>query len=784
MKIPFATTASPDTTPKAAPASWEHQARAATADTAERRRAVVSLLPVAALAAIGGGAYHRVFAVRDILPAVAVSATVPVLAALVWGLLGRSGKEPRPLAGSLLIGLALWLPAVSASVYHADAYLHVLPTRDLLRRIGTDLLDAPRGLLTTVAPAPDDPGLLVLVSATVWVAAWAGAELALRSGTTVLPVLPGLLMLGVPVVLSTGAPGGNALAVTAAVGAAGLLLLSRAPGHRSPLRVLLTGVPWVLALTVLAGYAGPRLPGTDNPPDLHDQVAAPPPVRLAGINPLDRISAWLLTPDQPLFTVAGPADPDRYWRLVVLDRYDGTTWYPVSGLRPTGGRVPGTAGSIDGMTTKRAVQQVTLDRLDGVWLPAADRPASVAAADDVELAVDPASGTVATGSALQPGLRYRVESQVPVYDPDRLKYLPTVDDPAHVALPELDAAAEPIPMVADFRTIAMEATAGSSAPYQQALRLADWLRANHRYDITAVPGHSYRNLRFFLESSKEGTSEQFASAFAVLGRTLGLPTRVVVGFSRGTALPDGTWRVDSGNVVAWPEVHFAGVGWVPFYPTPGEAGRSGSTKTDADTQVAAQTPPTVTPPAPDSPSRTDKDRGIAAEDRTAEGGLPAAVPPAADQPAPMWWWAAPLALLAAVGLGHTGLAFAAPRMLRRRRRRGSPEGRLFGAWRQICDRLVESGMPGGGAHTVRDTADFGLDHLPEEAGGRLLALSAVVNDVEYAGRTVTDQDADEAWQACAAIEAAARLDDKRPKRWTRIRHALSPWTVAATLRRR
>nr|WP_246560245.1 transglutaminase-like domain-containing protein [Kitasatospora kifunensis] len=35
------------------------------------------------------------------------------------------------------------------------------------------------------------------------------------------------------------------------------------------------------------------------------------------------------------------------------------------------------------------------------------------------------------------------------------------------------------------------------------------------------------------DSSHRGTSEQFATAFAVLARTLNLPTRVVVGFKPG-----------------------------------------------------------------------------------------------------------------------------------------------------------------------------------------------------------------------------------------------------------
>ncbi|MGR6997695.1 DUF3488 and transglutaminase-like domain-containing protein [Yinghuangia aomiensis] len=189
--------------------------------------------------------------------------------------------------------------------------------------------------------------------------------------------------------------------------------------------------------------------------------------------------------------------------------------------------------------TKRTKQRVTLDQLDGVWLPAADRPASVTA-QGLKLAVDPTSGAVATGSGLHPGLTYQVESQVPTYDPDRLQYLAAASDPAYAQLPDLDAASEPIPMVEEFRKIADKATQGSQFPYQQALKLADWLRASGTATTSPrCPATRTATCGSSLESSKEGTSEQFASAFAVLGRSLGLPTRVVVGFSQAPSCRTG-----------------------------------------------------------------------------------------------------------------------------------------------------------------------------------------------------------------------------------------------------
>ncbi|WTW94912.1 DUF3488 and transglutaminase-like domain-containing protein [Streptomycetaceae bacterium NBC_01309] len=756
--------------------------RSGAAELRQLRRRQWSVVPVAGLALATGLAYQRVFGLREVLPVAAIAATAPAALAFLWsgtGRAGRPGRRPRPLLLSLLLSLAAWLVAVSSTLYRDAAVLHALPNSGLLRRIGGDMIDAPRGILTTVLPADGDARLLVLVSAGTWIAAFAGTELALRTGTVVLPALPGLLVLAVPVALSTGAPGDNVRTIAGAVGATALLAACRAPGRRSPLRALAVGLPLTLSLAVLTAFAAPQVPGVGSPPDLRDQVSLAPPVRLVGVNPLDRVSAWLLTPDQPFFTVQGAAEADRYWRMVVCDQYDGVSWEPSGGLRPTGGRVP--EGPDLETAQSRSEMRVTLDKLDGVWLPAADRPEQVSVPADVDLAVDPGSGILATEGGLRPGLQYKVLSRIPEYDPDKLQDMVLANAPRYTALPERDATGAPIPDIDEFRRLAIEATAGASFPYQQALRLADWLRKNHEYDVTAVPGHSLRNLRFFLESSKEGTSEQFAAAFAVLARSIGLPTRVVVGFSRGTSVGPDTWRVDSGDVIAWPEVEFAGAGWVPFFPTPGEAGHSGAPKNDPGNPSAVTPQPTPVEPAPVEPGRAEKDEAILEQDRqTAAGPVPGSD---GDARFAVWWWAVPAALVLLLAAAQVGLAAATPGVVRRRRRRGPPNQQVFGAWRQVRDRLAEIGMPSHGALTAREVAAYGEEHLPEPVGPRLRRLAALVNDVAFAGRTAASPDADEAWQTCAAVEEAVRGSAERPRRRTRLRQRLSPVRIVAALRR-
>src|SRR5207249_2988050 len=87
---------------------------------------------------------------------------------------------------------------------------------------------------------------------------------------------------------------------------------------------------------------------------------------------------------------------------------------------------------------------------------------------------------------------------------------------------------------------------------------------------TAPPGGSVDALDDFLFGSRRGYCEQFAGAYAALARSVGLPTRVAVGFTPGTYdEATGVWRVTTREAHAWPEVYLSGVGWTAFEPTPG-----------------------------------------------------------------------------------------------------------------------------------------------------------------------------------------------------------------------
>lgn len=75
---------------------------------------------------------------------------------------------------------------------------------------------------------------------------------------------------------------------------------------------------------------------------------------------------------------------------------------------------------------------------------------------------------------------------------------------------------------------------------------------------------------YFLFHQKKGYCTYFASAFGVLARCVGIPTRYVEGFMVDYEDKDasGAYNVGSGNAHAWVEAYMEGIGWIPFEPTP------------------------------------------------------------------------------------------------------------------------------------------------------------------------------------------------------------------------
>jgi transglutaminase-like putative cysteine protease len=118
-------------------------------------------------------------------------------------------------------------------------------------------------------------------------------------------------------------------------------------------------------------------------------------------------------------------------------------------------------------------------------------------------------------------------------------------------------------------SLAKQVTASSDNNYDKAAAIELYLRKTFGYTLqlpSTVPRDPVAN---FLFERKQGHCEYFASAMAIMLRTLGIPSRVVNGFRTGE-FNDLTsqYLVRASNAHSWVEAYFPGYGWISFDPTP------------------------------------------------------------------------------------------------------------------------------------------------------------------------------------------------------------------------
>jgi transglutaminase-like putative cysteine protease len=126
----------------------------------------------------------------------------------------------------------------------------------------------------------------------------------------------------------------------------------------------------------------------------------------------------------------------------------------------------------------------------------------------------------------------------------------------------------------NLRELAHRVTADAHDPQSKALALEEHLRTQYSYSYETVAQQGYTPLDWFLFDGKRGHCEYFASALAMMLRTVGVEARVATGFSLGERNPvTGYYEVRALDGHAWVEARIPGKGWLmmeptPFYPLP------------------------------------------------------------------------------------------------------------------------------------------------------------------------------------------------------------------------
>lgn len=314
-------------------------------------------------------------------------------------------------------------------------------------------------------------------------------------------------------------------------------------------------------------------------------------------------------------------------------------------------------------------------------------------------------------------------------------------------------------------------TKGADTPALKAARIQHYLRSPvFTYSTEPLPGSGYQALENFLLHDRRGYCEQFAASMAMMARVSGIPSRVAVGFLPGKKKGD-TWQVSIRQMHSWPELYFAGAGWVRFEPTPA---------------VQTGAPPAWTVPRSDSDARDPQtEPSISASTKTQKPSPTARATPTGPVTSTAGDTGFPLAqTLLGSGIGLLALlALALPGTVRLRRRRSrlAPEGvpatRVESAWAEIRDTTIDLGLrwPQGSPRTIgREVSD----RLLAETALLMAEVAVLVERSRYS-RAFADE---------AAVADVGRRAEKirhgllEPEPWSRrVRAALLPrslWQAA------
>lgn len=256
---------------------------------------------------------------------------------------------------------------------------------------------------------------------------------------------------------------------------------------------------------------------------------------------------------------------DLKWRGVALSLFDGTTWSsPYEHrllLRPPGGQFL-LSSSSEARAGHLIHYRVLMEPIaNNVFFLA---PEAISLGGNYRLVSRDEAGAVFDADPEHPVSTYDAQSNVGQPAPAELRGT-TQDYPAavllnYLQLPRLDPRVAPL---------AAQITATGSNNYDKAVALERYLRTHFGYTLQLGRSAQRDPLAYFLFERKQGHCEYFASAMAVMLRTLRIPSRVVNGFRTGE-FNDVTsqYLVRANNAHSWVEAYFPGYGWISFDPTP------------------------------------------------------------------------------------------------------------------------------------------------------------------------------------------------------------------------
>jgi len=533
--------------------------------------------------------------------------------------------------------------------------------------------------------------------------------------------------------------------------------LQRVNASKPPSRRPTPAIGVLITTTVVAGLVAVSLIGTAVPSDGFVSWRQPSGYSdsysgSASYNPFIDIRAGLnLQTDNPLFTadITGTDPSTVRFRTVTLDTYRNGRWFSSEHFQafPLDEEVwVDPQHAYRGETTE-IVADITIQNLSQPFLPAPSTPSAAQAASDGDtktMRVRRLDGSLYfAGDVSYDGMEYSVRSDIPTLTRPQLGQL--MRTPTGELSPLFQAAAEagedmialngsvdiielenldrwietPEDLGSGVSLTARNQTRNMTTNFEKALALEHFLRLSGQfvYDSEVPAEFTTSDVSDWLTDpnnpyARHGYCEQFAYAMAVMGRTIGVPSRVVLGFTAGEALNDSLVQVRDRNAHAWVEMWIPSYGWMAFDPTP----RSGYAATTANENLTAtlgfspaqyaDTIPTpqivddtggdIGPDAGRFEAREEQSLGfVPGAGGTDGGGLGISIPA----------WAEGLIAIVTVAIVAVLLIPVTKWWRRRRRLARLKHGDIASAWADITDRLADLGESVNPAATPLETAE-------------------------------------------------------------------------------
>jgi hypothetical protein len=630
-----------------------------------------------------------------------------------------SRRTAAPLAaGALTLLLALTL------VFAADtAILGVVPTAGSFERFADLIASGTASIQEQGVPATAVPGILFILAAAAGVVALSIDAFVFVARTPALS--------GVPLLLVVAAPGfvdpGFTDAVFFVIAAAAWLLLVYAASSRTQPGVALG----VGAVAIVTALVVPMVLPQVEPIDSSSLAEG----YSTGLNPIIDLGDDLRRSDPVLaLSYSTDAEDREYLRMTTLDEFTEGEWQPRVGsgsdendpeeIPPAPGRDP----AVPVLTSESTIQ---MGNVRGRWLPVPYAPTSVTGLVG-SWVWDPETLNLRTSRSSVRGQEYTVTSELATPTSDQLRAV----DPA--VAPEFAQYLEvPDTLPAIVAEEALAAVEGATSNYDKAVALQQYFRGGDFAYSEDAPvegdydGTSAEIIGTFLEE-RSGYCVHFASAMAAMARTLGIPSRIAVGFTAGALAEtdesgEEQYEVTTDDLHAWPELYFDTVGWVRFEPTVGRSDvpvyPSAAIDDPATPDVDESTAPPVAPETPVDPEAEAQDPDDSSNPTTARA----------------FDWTS-------VVLGLSGLALLVvlliPAMNRIGRRRARMHalragGTVLGVWDEVRDTALDLGWRLSDAETPREfvarlTLPADSDSFSESApiGGTAIGNPEVVAALE------------------------------------------------------